>query len=66
MGVTWVPKDDRRGAARLRQEDAVHIVFQGGRGELGQVIFWLVFVQQAGEFWPAHALGVGIDDLEEY
>ncbi len=54
-----VPKAIVLAPRRVRQEAAIHVVFQGGRGQLGEVVFRLVFVQQLGELRPAHALGIG-------
>jgi hypothetical protein len=58
------PKRYRLRPARLRQEAAVHVVFQCRRSHLGHVVLRLVLVQQLAELRPAHALGVGVDDRQ--
>ena len=50
-------------AQGLGQEDAVHVVAQGGRGDLGQVVLGPLLLQQLLELGPAHAQGDAVDDL---
>ncbi len=51
-------------AAGVRQETTIHVVFEGGRGQLSHVIFGLVFVEQFGEFGPAHTFGVAVHHFD--
>jgi hypothetical protein len=57
-------KCDRLSAACFGQESPVHVIFQGGRGQLSEVILGLVLIEQLDKFGPAHPLGISIDDFE--
>ncbi len=51
------------GAQRLGQEDAVHVVAQGRRGDLRQVVARAALLQQLLKFGPAHAQRHAVHNL---
>jgi hypothetical protein len=57
-------KGQRDCAARFRQESAVHIVLQRGRGHLGDVVARAFLIEQPLELGPRHAFGYRIDHFD--
>ena len=62
--MTWVPKAIVFAPRFFARKVAVQIVFQRRRGDLSQVVLWLVFLQQLGEFGPGESFGDGINHFD--